>query len=108
MKSLIEISIELKNWDDVRLYLEKAFTITEKHHSPYTYVELLQYKARTFKVRSDYPAYEKELQQAVQLSQEANHSLLVKRISIELGNHYNNVRAYKMAAKYYKIALDYT
>ena len=108
LKSLIEISIELKNWDDVRLYLEKAFTITEKHHSPYTYVELLQYKARTFKVRSDYPAYERELQQAVQLSQEANHSLLAKRISIELGDHYNNVRAYKMAAKYYKIALEYT
>lgn len=108
LKSLIEMSIELRNWDDVQLYLEKAFTITKKYHLPYAHVELLRFKAQTFKARSDFPAYEKELQRAVELSQEANHFLLVKRISIELADHYNEVRAYKMAAKYYKIALKCT
>jgi HTH-type transcriptional regulator, quorum sensing regulator NprR len=106
LKGLIEINIELKNWNDVRFYLESALTLTEEYHSPYSHAELLRLKAQTFKIRFDFPAYEKELQQAVRLSQEANHSLLVKRISTELANHYNDVKAYKMAARYYKIALE--
>jgi transcriptional regulator with XRE-family HTH domain len=107
LKCLIEINIELKNWDEVHSYLYRAFNLTDTYHLPYPYIELLHYKAKLFKVRADEPAYEKEMQNAVQLAQEGTYSLLIKRLSGELADHYNDLRAYKMAAKYYKIALDH-
>ncbi|MFJ7936240.1 helix-turn-helix domain-containing protein [Sporosarcina sp. NPDC096371] len=107
LKCLIEMNIELKSWDEVHNHLTRAFNLTESYHLPYPYIELLHYKAKLFKVRADEPAYEKEMQNAVNLAQEGTYSLLIRRLSGELADHYNDLRAYKMAAKYYKIALEH-
>lgn len=104
-KVLAEINIEQKNWKEADAYLTKCFQLTAAYNLPNSHIQILHLKAQIHKARFDFPAYEKELQQAVQLAQEGNYPLLVKEISIELAEHYHEARAYKMAAKYYQIAL---
>ncbi|WP_113928154.1 hypothetical protein [Bacillus sp. P14.5] len=70
------------------------------------HIHLLHLSAQIYKARFDFPSYEKEMQQAVNLAKEGKYPLLIKEISTELADHYNEIRAYKMAAKYYKIALS--
>ena len=105
LKCLAEISIEQKNWEEANNYLQKGFKLTDLFHFPNVYIQLLHLRAQIYKVRFDFPAYEKELKQAIQLAQDGKYPLLIKEISIELGNHYHDARAYKMASKYYQIAL---
>lgn len=105
IKVLSEISIERKNWEEASEYLKKGFHLTALYKLPNAHIQLLHLRSQIYKARFDFPAYEKELQQAVQLAQEGYYSLLVKEISIELAEHYYEARAYKMAAKYYQIAL---
>ena len=106
VKCLAEISIQQKNWEEANKYLQKGFTLTDSFNFPNVYIQLLHLRAQIYKVRFDFPAYEKELQQAIHLAQEGKYPLLIKEISIELANHYNDARAYKMAAKYYQVALS--
>lgn len=105
LKVLSNISIERKNWEEADDYLKRAFRLTDLYNLPNSYIQLLHLKSQIYKARFDFPAYEKEMQQAVQLAQEGKYTLLVKQISTELADHYNESRAYKMAAKYYQIAL---
>lgn len=106
LKGLAEIYLELKNWEELDKYLSKAFNLTKIYHHPYVHIELLHIKAQIFKVRYDFPAYEKALQQTIQQAIEQQYPLLIKKISTELADHYYEMRAYKMAAKYYKSALN--
>lgn len=106
LKCLSEVYIELKNWDEADQYLEKAFRLTHVYNVPNEYIQLSYLKCQIYKIRFDFPAYEKGLQQAIQLAQDRKYPLLVKQISTELANHYNSLRAYKMAAKYYRVALN--
>jgi len=108
LKSLAEINIELKNWDEANKYLERAFTLAKLYNDPNVHIQLLHLRAQIYKVRLDYSTYEKELQNAVQLAKEGKYPLLIKEISTELADHYNSLRAYKMAAKYYQIAIKDT
>ncbi|MBZ5199858.1 helix-turn-helix domain-containing protein [Planomicrobium chinense] len=103
--ALAEIHIERKNWEEANNYINRGFRLTTLFTLPNTHIKLLHLRSHIYKARFDFPAYEKELQQAVQLAQEGNYPLLVKEISIELAEHYHEARAYKMAAKYYQIAL---
>ncbi|TDL31986.1 XRE family transcriptional regulator [Jeotgalibacillus sp. S-D1] len=105
IKCLAEISIERKNWEEANDYLKQGFTLTSLFNLPNVHIELLHLRSQIYKARFDFPSYEKEMQQAVQLAQEGKYPLLLKEISIELAEHYNAIRAYKMAAKYYQIAL---
>ncbi|MDN7245451.1 helix-turn-helix domain-containing protein [Planococcus shenhongbingii] len=105
LKVLSKISIERKNWEEAGEYLKKAFRLTNLYNLPNSYIQLLHLRSQIYKARFDFPSYEKELQQAVQLAQEGNYPLLIKEISIELAEHYHEARAYKMAAKYYQFAL---
>lgn len=104
-KVLAEINIEQKNWKEADAYLTKCFHLTAAYNLPNSLIQILHLKAQIHKARFDFPSYEKELQQAVQLAQEGNYPLLIKNIGIELAEHYQEARAYKMAAKYYQIAL---
>ncbi|MFJ8261809.1 helix-turn-helix domain-containing protein [Rummeliibacillus sp. NPDC094406] len=106
LKCLSEVYIELKNWEEANQYLEKAFRLTHAYNVPNEYIQLNYLKCQIYKIRFDFPSYEKGLQQAIQLAQDGKYPLLVKQISTELANHYNSLRAYKMAAKYYRIALN--
>jgi transcriptional regulator with XRE-family HTH domain len=105
IKVLSEINIEKKNWEEADEYLKKGFRLTTLYNLPNSHIQLLYLRAQIYKARFDFPSYEKELQQAVQLAQEGNYPLLIKEISTELAEHYNEARAYKMAAKYYQFAL---
>ncbi|MES1042742.1 helix-turn-helix domain-containing protein [Peribacillus simplex] len=106
LKCLAEINIELKNWEEANQYLEKAFTLARFYNDSNVHIQLLHIRSQIYKVRFDFPTYEKELQNAVQLAQDGKYPLLIKEISIELADHYNSLRAYKMASKYYRIAHD--
>ncbi|MGF2614054.1 helix-turn-helix domain-containing protein [Rossellomorea aquimaris] len=106
VKCLAEISIERKNWEEADEYLKKGFGLTTSFHLPNMHIHLLHLSAQIYKARFDFPSYEKEMQQAVNLAKEGKYPLLIKEISTELADHYNEIRAYKMAAKYYKIALS--
>ncbi len=106
IKCLAEISIEQKKWEEANDYLENGFSLTSKFHLPNMHIHLLHLRSQIYKTRFDFSSYEKEMQQAVQLAQEGKYPLLIKEVSIELADHYNEARAYKMAAKYYKIALS--
>ncbi|MGN7313381.1 helix-turn-helix domain-containing protein [Alkalicoccobacillus gibsonii] len=108
IKSLAEMSIEQKNWEEANDYLNKGFSLTSSFYLPNMHIHLLHLRSQIYKTRFDFPSYEKEMQQAVNLAQEGNYPLLIKDISIELADHYNEARAYKMAARYYKIALSGT
>ena len=105
IKCLAEISIEQKNWEEASDFLLKGFSLTSKYLLPHMHIQLLHLRSQIYKTRFDFPAYEKEMQQAVQLALDGEYPLSIKEISIELADHYNEARAYKMAAKYYKIAL---
>lgn len=104
-KALAEISIERKDWKEADEYLNKCFHLTAEYNLPNAHIQLLHIRAQTHKARLDFTSYEKELQQAIELAQTGQYPLLIKKISTELADHYNEVRAYKMAAKYYRIAL---
>ncbi|AST93580.1 transcriptional regulator [Sutcliffiella cohnii] len=105
LRGLIEIYSELKDWNQVNKLLSEAIQIVDNLNLSYLYVEIHGLVAELFKIRGDDYNYEKEMQQIILFAQENNQLLLVKKHSINLANHYFNVNAYKMAAKYYQKAL---
>lgn len=103
---LAELYAEQKNWERTEYYLNRAFDVAEQYDLPGSKVLLLHKQAHLHKVKGDEPAYEKEMQKAIQLASDRNFIVDVKEISTELADHYYEVRAYKMAAKYYRLALE--
>ncbi|MFC7366436.1 MULTISPECIES: helix-turn-helix domain-containing protein [Bhargavaea] len=103
---LAELYAEQKNWERTEYYLNRAFDVAERYDLPGSKVLLLHKQAHLHKVKGDEPAYEKEMQKAIQLASDWNFIVDVKEISTELADHYYEVRAYKMAAKYYRFALE--
>ncbi|KZE37486.1 hypothetical protein AV656_13055 [Bhargavaea cecembensis] len=103
---LAELYAEQKNWERTENYLKRAFDVAERYDLPGSKVLLLHKQAHLHKVKGDEPAYEKEMQKAIQLASDWNFIVDVKEISTELADHYYEVRAYKMAAKYYRFALE--
>ena len=103
---LAELYASWKDWEKTQHYLEQAYAVTERHDLPNSQVLLLHQQAGLHKVKGDEPAYEKEMQKAVQLAMDWKYTADLKEISTELADHYYGVRAYKMAAKYYRIALE--
>ncbi|WP_424237455.1 helix-turn-helix domain-containing protein [Bhargavaea ginsengi] len=103
---LAELYAEQKNWERTEYYLNHAFDVAEQYDLPGSKVLLLHKQAHLHKVKGDEPAYEKEMQKAIQLASDWSFTVDVKEISTELADHYYEVRAYKMAAKYYRLALE--
>jgi len=108
LRGLIEVYSELKNWNKVNIYLNEAIQIVEDlNHLTYLYVDIRALVAELYKIRGDCYSYEKEMQQIISYSQKNDQLLLIKKLSIDLANHYFSVNAYKMAAKYYQTALKF-
>ncbi|MCM3738001.1 helix-turn-helix domain-containing protein [Bacillus cytotoxicus] len=103
LRSLIEIYIELKDWENVNRLIADAFKILAVYDVPYAHVQLYGFKAAIFKLRGDYYGYEKEMQKAIEMGLEKKQYPLVREFATELGNYFYDNRAYKMSAKYLKI-----
>ena len=103
LRSLIEIYIELKDWENVNRLIDDAFKILAVYDVPYAHVQLYGFKASIFKLRGDYYGYEKHMQTAIEMGLEKKQYPLVRELATELGNYFYDNRAYKMSAKYLKI-----
>ncbi|EEM01680.1 XRE family transcriptional regulator [Bacillus pseudomycoides] len=106
LRSLIEIHIEFKDWENVNRLMDDAFKILAVQDVPYAHVQLYGFKATIFKLRGDYYGYEKEMQKAIEMGLEKKQYTLVRELATELGNHFYDNRAYKMSAKYLKISVE--
>lgn len=106
LRSLIEIYLELRDWEKVNTLMDEAFKIVAKNDFPYVNVQLYKFKASIFKLRGDYYGYEKEMQKAIELAKEKVQYLLLQELCIELANYFYENRAYKMSAKYFRIATE--
>ncbi|SFH97284.1 MULTISPECIES: helix-turn-helix domain-containing protein [unclassified Bacillus (in: firmicutes)] len=104
LRSLIEIYIELKDWENVNRLMDDAFEILAIYDVPYAHVQLYGFKAAIFKLRGDYYGYEKEMHKAIEMGLEKKQYPLVRELATELGNHFYDNRSYKMSAKYLKIS----
>ncbi|WP_341357084.1 helix-turn-helix transcriptional regulator [Rossellomorea sp. y25] len=105
LRGLVEVYSELKEWNLANTYLNEAIEIVETLDLRYLYVDIHALVAELYKVRRDDYNYEKEMQQLIHFSLDHQQFLLAKKHAVTLGDHYYNVNAYKMAAKYYQIAL---
>lgn len=106
LRSLIEIYLELKEWEQVDKYMSTALQIVETYDISSIQVEIYMYKAQILKTRGDYYSYEKEMQNTIQLGIDKNQYVRTKQLATELGDYYYDIRAYKQSAKYYKTALN--
>ncbi|CAM3866837.1 helix-turn-helix domain-containing protein [Mesobacillus thioparans] len=105
LKTLIEIYQERKQWDTVHSLLLEAIEIAERKNLNYVLLELKAMKAKGDFIRKDYYTYEKEMQQIIDKGIELKQDFIVNKLATELANHFYDIRAYKKAADYYKIAL---
>lgn len=106
-KRLVEIYMELKVWSTADSYLDQALHIAEEHELHYDFIDLCAIKAGAYKLRADEAKYEKEMQKVVALCIVNNQFSHVKPLASELGAHFYDKRAYKKAADYYTVALEY-
>ena len=108
LKSLLEIKIHLKQWEEVKRLLDEALDLTQRNQIISVEIELHWIKAKVFKARGDDYNYEIYIKHAIEVAKSHDYSLFVKRIAKELGDYYNENRFYKKAANYYKLALDHS
>ncbi|MFG6113704.1 tetratricopeptide repeat protein [Halobacillus sp. MO56] len=106
LRSLAEVFIEKKHWDEVEKSLVKAFDIAEEYEMNYMYIELGWMRAYTYKVRGDDFTYEKDMRKFIENGVKLNQQVLVKKMAKELGNYFYEIRAYKKAADHMKLAMD--
>lgn len=106
LRSMIEIYMEFKDWKNVNNLMEDAFKILSIQDVPYAHVQLYGFKAKICSIRGDYYGYEKNMQKAIEMGLEKKQYTLVRELAYELGNYFNDNRAYKMSAKYFKISIE--
>ncbi|MBJ8071074.1 MULTISPECIES: helix-turn-helix domain-containing protein [Bacillus cereus group] len=106
IRNLIEIYIELKDWQTVTKLIYEAFEILSICDVPYVHVQLYGFKAEKFKIRADYNGYEKHMKQAIEMGIEKQQYSLVAELAYKFGDYYYENRSYKLSAKYYKISAE--
>ncbi|CAM4332922.1 transcriptional regulator [Bacillus manliponensis] len=106
LRSLIDIYLQLKDWEQVDKSMSSALKIVENNNLPSIQTEIYMYKSHIYKIRGDYYNYEKKMQSTIQLGIDKKQYVLTKKLATELGEYYYDIRAYKLAAKYFKTALD--
>lgn len=107
LRSLGEIFIQKKLWDQAEASLSKAFVIAEEFNMHYMFVEIGWMRAYTYKIRGDDFTYEKSMTKMIEHGVKLKQPRLVKQMAKEFGNFLYDVRAYKKAADYYKLAIDH-
>ncbi|QWH12465.1 XRE family transcriptional regulator [Bacillus mycoides] len=106
LRNLIEIYIELKDWQTVTKLIYEAFEILSICDVPYVHVQLYGFKAEKFKIRADYNGYEKHMKKAIEMGIEKQQYSLVAELAYKFGDYYYENRSYKLSAKYYKISAE--
>lgn len=106
IRNLIEIYIELKDWQTVTKLIYEAFEILSICDVPYVHVQLYGFKAEKFKIRADYNGYEKHMKKAIEMGIEKQQYSLVAELAYKFGDYYYENRSYKLSAKYYKISAE--
>ncbi|EOP62774.1 hypothetical protein IIW_03703 [Bacillus cereus VD136] len=106
LRSLIEIYLHLKEWEQINKVMPEAIKILEAYDMPSVYIEIHAYKAHLYKIQGDSYSYEKEMQRIIDFGMGNRQYIQVKKLATELGDHFYGLRAYKLGAKYFKIALQ--
>jgi HTH-type transcriptional regulator, quorum sensing regulator NprR len=106
LKGLLEIKLQLKEWEALKRLLDEALLLTQQHRMASVEVELHWIKANIFKERGDDFNYEKYIKGAIEKAESIGFQLIVKGMAKELGDYYYDYRFYKKAAKYYALALS--
>lgn len=106
LKSMIDLYFKQKKWLQVEVNCERAMTLAERFQMNYIYTQLVIVRANLFLIRHDENGYEKEMKKALNLAKESSLGKLVKEIAYTLGNYYMDLRFYKKASEYFKVALE--
>ncbi|WP_000690099.1 helix-turn-helix transcriptional regulator [Bacillus mycoides] len=106
LRSLIEIYLHLKEWEQMNKVMLEAIKILEAYDTPSVSIEIHAYKAHLYKMQGDSYSYEKEMQRIIDFGIANRQYIQVKKLATELGDHFYELRAYKLGAKYFKIALQ--
>ncbi|MCA1054945.1 tetratricopeptide repeat protein [Rossellomorea aquimaris] len=105
-RSLIEIYIDLKEWNQVHHLFELTLKISEKYNLTYMKIESLAIRAYAYRIRGDYYTYEKEMQRIIEEALKENQRFLAKKFSKEIGDYFYEQRAYKKSADYLKLHIQ--
>lgn len=106
-KKLIDIYIELKQWEMAAKYLELARTEASYYKDVFFDKELKLQEIEIFKIKNMHDKYEKEMQKLIEFCSEENDILTGKYLANELADHYFNNQSYKKSARYFKLAFDF-
>ncbi|OEF99469.1 hypothetical protein BHF71_08890 [Vulcanibacillus modesticaldus] len=101
--SILEIYLEQDLFEDLMMTLEEAREYCESERDLYR-LKMIEAKMN-FKMQN-YQVYEDYLQESISYFYEQNLWKYMDKIVEELGDYYHELRKYKIAAKYYKIALE--
>ncbi len=106
LKSMIDLYFKQKKWLQVENYCNRAIELANLFQMNYIYIELIIVKANMMRIKLDEIGYEKEMKKALTLAKEASLGKLIKEIGQILGDYYLELRYYKKASEYYKMALQ--
>ncbi|PFU41925.1 transcriptional regulator [Bacillus cereus] len=106
IRNLIEIYIELKDWQKVTKLIDEAFEILSICDVPYAHVQLYGFKAEKSRIWADYNGYEKNMKTAIEMGIEKQQYSLVAALAYKFGDYYYENRSYKLSAKYFKLSAE--
>ncbi|WP_377865382.1 helix-turn-helix domain-containing protein [Bacillus sp. R86525] len=106
IRNLIEIYIELKDWQTVTKLIDEAFEILSICDVPYAHVQLYGFKAEKSRIWADYNRYEKNMKTAIEMGIEKQQYSLVAALAYKFGDYYYENRSYKLSAKYFKLSAE--
>lgn len=106
IRNLIEIYMELKDWQKVAKLIDEAFEILSIYDVPYAHVQLYWFKAEKCKIWADHNGYENNMKKAIELGIVKQQYSLVAELAFKFGDYYYENRSYKLSAMYYKMSAE--
>ena len=106
LKSIVDLYFKQKQWVHVERYCERAIGLANHFQMNYIYIQLMVVRANLLHIQHDEVGYEKEMKKALSLAKDASLGKLIKEIGQVLGDYYMELRFYKKASEYYKMALQ--
>ncbi|MED0960791.1 helix-turn-helix transcriptional regulator [Bacillus paramycoides] len=106
IRNLIEIYMELKDWQKVAKLIDEAFEILSIYDVPYAHVQLYWFKAEKCKIWADHNGFEKNMKKAIELGIVKQQYSLVAELAFKFGDYYYENRSYKLSAMYYKMSAE--
>lgn len=106
LKSMVDLYFKQKQWLQVELCCDRAMLLANRFQMNYIYIQLMVVRANLLHVQHNEVGYEKEMKKALSLAKDASLGKLIKEIGQVLGDYYIELRFYKKASEYYKMALQ--